>query len=165
MLNRSVRLRAAAIVLSLLVAGCGRSEEAAEEDKPADITIQKRLEILLEAAQKGDVKRYAECFTDPAASQLQARMKPFSESEIAANLRSSEAELRGFSTIEQTVNEHGGEAKLLIEKVYPEHNERYRVRMKRLGREWKIAEMQPVEKTVPKIKFGTPVVPLPPRKK
>ncbi|MFQ5732791.1 MAG: hypothetical protein ACE5KM_12665 [Planctomycetaceae bacterium] len=125
-------------------------------------TIQHCLELLFDAAQTGNVEGYLNCFAGPLRSERKQRLG----AQPAQKLRASEADLNGFSIIDRQTVREGGSATVVIEKIYPEHQERWRLTMTRDNGDWKIAAMQPLDKTAPETRFGTPVVPeLPPGKK
>ena len=133
-----------------------RRGDVADDDAPNKaVTIKQRIEIMYDAAQDGDVDRYLECFTDPMRSRLESPGSRLS----AATLRNSESDLNGLIFPVKSVPSEGDEASVVIVKRYTEHNERVRLRMKRIDGDWKIAEIEGLDKQSPKTRYGTPVVP------
>lgn len=144
----------AAIAAAAFVFVRSRQPATTDEDQsPPEVTVEKRIELMFDAAQRGDVAAYKACFTDPLLSQLDAA----GEKLTPAALRKMEVGLKGFSGAQKSVDDD--EATIIVEKIYPEHNERHRLRLKRIDGEWKITEIQGLDKRAPVVPFGTPVVP------
>jgi len=131
------------------------SAGTAADNRQTTTSLSKRIAVMFEAAQEGDVERYLSCLTEPMLS----RMKSRADAAFSAKLRRSEEQLQSFSIIQRTLSDDAQQATLVIEKIYPEHQERYSLRLRKTDGEWKIADLRGLNKSAPRIKFGTPVFP------
>lgn len=142
---------ALAVCLALFVVNRKRADST-DDAAPATASIRQRIEILFDAAQKSDVESYLDCLAEPLRSRVRKQ--------IAANpgmLGRSEAKLNGLTFPPGVDKANGDEATVVVEKIYGETVERVRFRLTRVDGQWKIAEMQPLERTAPETKYGTPV--------
>ena len=113
---------------------------------------------MLEAAQRGDAASYLDCFAGRLRDKLQSGMQGKPAQEVGRELQMSESHLKSYVLTEWQFPQDD-EAVAVMERIYSEHNERHRVRLRRIGREWKIVEMTRLEQFAPEIPYGTPVVP------
>jgi len=121
-----------------------------------DNQLDQCIATMLEAARAGDVQQYLECFTGNLHDTLATRLQKASKKRSAAELRSSETDLKSYVTTDwQRVSDN--EATVVLERIYPTFNKRHQVRLRRGGRTWKIVELVPVETYAPAIPYGTPV--------
>ena len=116
------------------------------------------VQRMLESAQTGDVESYFACFASDLQEVMNEESATQSTKQFASKLRSREADLKTFVAKDLEFLSQS-EATLELERSYSDHNRRHRVRLKLIGDEWKIVELVPLERYVPKIPFGTPVVP------
>lgn len=142
----------------------GRSDPSAEtENGTASTPAQPpgpagRVQTMLIAAQEGDVETYLACFAGELREALNRQAAEASRAAFADRLRQEEADLENLVTkdVKQPAED---EATLELVRSYTDRNLRHRVRLKRIGGEWKITDLVPVEQYKPEIPYGTPVVP------
>lgn len=115
---------------------------------------------MIAAEKEGNVDAYLDCFTGQLRNKLESRMAEKSRERLAAELRSGAADLTGHVTIDVKINQPN-EATLVLERVYSQHNERHQVKLRREFGDWRIVEINPLERFVMEIPYGTPVAPLP----
>lgn len=164
--NKSNRVFFAAIVVTL--AGVClflwfRKRQTSDDNASSPqhkVSIDERIATLMDAAAKGDIETYDACFVKPAIREgLDPALRETMQTSRAATLKATHAELTGFAKTPPHYIKDDSEALVTLEKTFPEHNETFRLRLRNIDGDWKIAKMTPVKKHAPQIKYGTPVVP------
>ena len=130
-------------------------ETNGDNDPPTAESVRARIEALLDSAQRGEVDRHLGCFAEPLRSKRREQLGDKAEKA----LRAAERHLNGFVIVRNDINAAGARAEVVLEKIYPEHEERWQLSLQRNGRDWLITRMQALKKSAPATKFGTPVVP------
>ena len=163
--SRSVRTRKV-IAIGLAIAIVAGVAVVVRRQPPASSPLSDEDQMdgcitqMLQAAQRGDVQRYLDCFAGDLRDKLAARLKKGNPEAAAAELRSGQAALKSYVTTDwQRVS--NDEATLILERVYKNYNERHRVKLRRTRGAWKIVELTPLESFAPEIPYGTPVFQLP----
>lgn len=117
-------------------------------------TPQDAIYAMLDAAHKGDVKKYMASYTGEMAKSLE-RARGESE-DFAAYLRDSNAALKGVAVMNpQQQSEH--EVTLRVEYVYQDRNEAQLFYLEKARGGWKIARVESAERVKTIIPYGTPV--------
>ncbi|MBW3539468.1 MAG: hypothetical protein KY476_04290 [Planctomycetes bacterium] len=113
---------------------------------------------MLDSARRGDVDGWLNLFAGDARETLAAEVREKTRELAAAELKAAEADLKSFVT---TGHQRLGEAavEMVLERIYPRHTDRHRVRLERTADGWRIVETEPIERSAPEIPYGTPVVP------
>lgn len=145
------------VVVVVVALRRGTQMESVKGGEPSE-----SVAALIDAAERGDVAAYLACFTGELREQLEAKAAASRPPErFRESLQAAIADLKGSVTSEV---EHTGasEAVLLWERVYAKYNERYRVRLRLLGDEWKIFALERIDRGPPPIPYGTPVFPTTP---
>lgn len=128
-----------------------RPARNARELSPEDTIYE-----MLDAARRGDVRRYFEVHTGRMEQALRAAVAEKGEAGFAAYLRELHAPIKGVA-----VNEPQflgpAEVRLRVEFVYQDRNEAQNMYLEKTGRGWKIARVDAAERVPTPIPYGTPV--------
>lgn len=155
----TVVITSGVVIVALLL---GRSSQIENDTSTLQQTDsdgpEQCVQRMLESAQNGDIESYFACFANELQDVMKKNSATQSTNQFASELRKREADLQNFVT-EDLEFLTVGETTLELERSYSDHNTRHRVRLKLISDEWKIIELVPLEQYVPKIPFGTPVVP------
>lgn len=119
-------------------------------------TPESTLTTMIEQARSGDTDAYLRCFAGDLAQRMKSRLQSDSSGRARVELRQREAGLKSHVTADWE-NLGPDESACTLERVYADYNERHRVRLRRLGAEWKIVELEPIQRFAPRIPYGTPV--------
>lgn len=119
-----------------------------------DATPEDCVWTMVRAEQEGQRDVYLACFVDPLGEgpAQQAITRP----DVGQHHRNRNGELQGISIVRRR-NADGNRAELTLERVYPRYNTRQQIRLRRIGRSWRIAHLGAPEHYVPEIAYGTPV--------
>jgi hypothetical protein len=125
--------------------GAGQSEAA----HPAEA----RVAALLETTTKGDVPAYLDSFGGPLRERLAREVEERGRDAFAADLRRS-AQARKSHAIFAAEPDGDDVARVAVETVYPDRNERQTYRVDRGQGGWLVTEVETVRSVQPKAKFG-----------
>ncbi len=123
------------------------------------VTPDKCIEQMFDAAQRGDVPAYLDCFTGQERQRLDHQLSSQSADEFAAALRTAMSSLEGWALSAE--NRQPQRADLTVERVYQGRNEVQTYHLQQEAGHWRIADVRSVQKVQPPVPFGTPVFILP----
>ena len=157
--RQSRKLIAAAITVALLgaaalFAGRGLSTESAA-------TPEDRINLLYEAAGRGDVDAYLDCFTGALRERMDNEVRERGPDAFAADLRRSLEGVVGRA-IRQDLTEQlaDGRIRVVVERVYEGRPwERQAYRLVKEGDTWRVYHIEPAEVFEPPVPYGTPAFP------
>ncbi len=134
------------------------------DSKPTDAsraeTPESTVAKMLDAAKKGNVDAYLDCFAGDLLSTFESRMSGQSSERVSSELKNSEQDLQAHA-ISRGKDIGEIEVMLDVEKIYRDFNKRQEMRLRKVGDRWKIVEIQAAESFSPPIPYGTPVMELP----
>ncbi len=136
-------------------AGAGTTESTTFRSTPDP--AEARLTTLLDAAWRGDVPAYLDCFRGPLRERLEREIAERGRDVFAADLRNA-ARARKSHAIFGVEPEGEGAARIKIETVYPDRNEHqtYHLVQAESGGDWLVSDVETIRGQVPRAKFGTP---------
>ena len=152
--------QAVAITLTLaLIAGAlylGRS--APEKSNFSAASPAECLEQMYDAAERGDVHAYLECFTGVQRQRMEMELRTESPEAFAAAIAESFRTLKGRAVNDlSTEPVDGDRAQLEAERIYPEYNERQTYGFRCEAGTWRIESLGAVRRFQPPVPYGTPV--------
>lgn len=127
--------------------GTGR----ASQPDPAEV----RLNSLLDGAWRGDVSAYLDCFGGPLRERLEREVNERGRDAFADDLRRA-ARARKSHAIFAVEPEGEDTARITVETVYPDRNERQTYHLVRESRDWLVSDVETVRSQVPQAKYGAP---------
>jgi hypothetical protein len=126
---------------------------SAERQNPAQAAVLN----LLESASRGDVPSYLDAFTGPLRTRLEHEVTERGRESFAEDLRRAARSRKSHAVF--TAEVEGSEsARVTVESVYPDRNERQTYRLVPEQSAWRVAEVESVRSHQPKAKFGSPAV-------
>jgi hypothetical protein len=114
-----------------------------------------RVNTLLEGAWSGDVPAYLDSFGGPLRDRLGREVEERGRDAFAADLKRA-AQSRKSHAVFSAEPESDDVARVAVETVYPDRNERQTYRVDRGPSGWLVTEVETVRSHQPKAKFGTP---------
>ena len=157
--ERATRIVVAGVTLALLLSAAALSRSRIADDgapKPVS-TPNECLSRLTEAARDGDVTGYVDCFAGPMRAEIESQVaKAASREDFAAQLRSSLADLNGFAAFDESPPSETT-ARMVLERIYQGHNDRYRVSLLCENDVWRVVQMSRIGADNPPVEYGTPV--------
>lgn len=115
------------------------------------------IHTMIDAAQRGDVARYRECFTGDLLKQLDERLAAKSApANPGETLKTAITGLKGIATSPASPLP-GDRADVTMDLIYADHNARQQVTLRRTGDQWKIESWTNPHRLRPDILYGTPV--------
>jgi hypothetical protein len=128
---------------------------ASRADLPDPVEV--RLNALLDDAWRGDVSSYLDCFSGPLRERLEREVGERGRETFAADLRRA-ARSRKSHAVFAVEPEGEGAARITVETVYPDRNERQTYHLARQGQGggWLVSDIETVRSQVPRTRFGTP---------
>jgi hypothetical protein len=129
--------------------GTGASPGSNQPD-PAEA----RLSTLLECAWNGDVAGYLSCFTGPLRERLEREVNERGRDVFAADLKRA-ARARKSHAIFAVEPEGEAAARIVVETVYPDRNERQTYHLAGQAGAWLVSDVETIRSQVPKARYGT----------
>lgn len=157
----------ALVAAALLWAGSARSPNAPTNrqmyaEQPATISpieapdpARAAIQALIDAAARGDAASYIGAFTGDLKRRLEREMNERGREAFAADLRRS-ADARKSHAVFEANPESPQRARVIVESVYLDRNERQTYRLEKEGESWLVSEVDSVKTRQPKAKFGQP---------
>ena len=141
------------------------TETGTGTDRGANLTIstnvpdpaEVRLKTLLDAAWSGDVTGYLDSFSGPLRDRLRREVDERGRDAFAADLKRA-ARSRKSHAIFGVEPEGQGAARITVETVYPDRNERQTYHLERTEDRWLVSGVETVKGREPPSKFGAPAV-------
>ena len=118
---------------------------------PAEV----RLSTLLQSASAGDVAGYLDCFSPTLRQRLEREVNERGRDVFAAELKRA-ARSRKSHAIFAVEPDGAAAARIIVETVYPDRNERQTYHLAEASRGWLVDEVETVRSQVPKARYGTP---------
>lgn len=114
-----------------------------------------RIQKLLEDASRGDVRAYLADFGGPLRQRLERERTERGEAAFAADLKRAAAARKSHATF---APEPDGDttARVTVETVYADRNERQTYRLEAGPDGWLVTEVETVRGHEPKFKYGSP---------
>lgn len=113
------------------------------------------VRALLADASAGDVSAYLDAFAPPLRDRLGREADERGRAAFAESLRSAALARKGHAVFAPEPDGPGA-ARVVVEAVYPDRNERQTYRLERAGGSWRVADVATVRAHRPKVKFGEP---------
>ena len=114
-----------------------------------------RLGSLLESAWNGDVAGYLDCFSGPLRERLEREVNERGRDVFAADLKRA-ARSRKSHAIFAVEPEGAAAARITVETVYPDRNERQTYHLAQETGGWLVNDVETVRSQVPKARYGMP---------
>jgi hypothetical protein len=114
-----------------------------------------RIDALLESAWSGDVSAYLASFGGPIRQRLEREIDERGRAAFADALRRA-ARARKSHAVFAVEPEGPDSARIAVETVYPDRNERQTFRLERGAGGWLVTEVETIRGQVPKARYGTP---------
>jgi len=154
-----------ALAVTIVIVGVGTvvlRQNSTESPKSSRInSIQESdpervIAKMLTAAGRGDAATYLDCFQGALRETLARRLESISKKTAATELRNSEQDLKNYVTTDSELTADD-EITLVLERTYSDFKKRHRVKLLRSAGDWKIVELTPLDRSAPRISYGTPV--------
>ncbi|WP_422923567.1 hypothetical protein [Singulisphaera sp. PoT] len=137
-------------------------ETAPDVANPADASAptatnpaDDRIRSLLDSARKGDVTSYLASFDGPIRQRLEREVEERGREAFADSLRDA-SKARKSHAIFSAVPEGAEAARVTVETVYPDRNERQTYRVEQRPEGWLVTDVETIRGHEPKAKYGTP---------
>jgi hypothetical protein len=114
-----------------------------------------RLASLLQSAWEGDVPRYLDCFSGTLRQRLEREVNERGRDVFAADLKRA-ARSRKSHAVFAVEPEGEGAARITVETVYPDRNERQTYHLAHAAGDWLVNDVETIRSQVPKARYGTP---------
>ena len=114
-----------------------------------------RINALLESAWSGDVPAYLASFGGPIRQRLEREIGERGREPFGDDLRRA-ARSRKSHAVFAVEPEGADSARIVVEAVYPDRNERQTFRLDRGADGWLVTEVETIRSQVPKAKYGAP---------
>ncbi len=118
---------------------------------PAEETVRS----LLRSGQEGDVAAYLAAFTGPLMARLEREVEGRGRSTFADDLKRAAA-ARKSHAIFAAEPDGDAAARVAVETVYPDRNERQTYRVEKTADGWRVADVATVMSLQPAARFGAP---------
>ncbi len=147
----------------LLWAGAGRpTASPSEPGAPPPTTeapnpasgAEARLQTLLENSAQGDVSGYLACFGGPLRDRLERELTERGRDTFAADLRQAARARKSHATFAPEPDGPDS-ARITVETVYPDRNERQTFRLEQGPTGWLVTGVETVRSHQPKAKYGS----------
>jgi hypothetical protein len=125
-------------------------------NRTAPDPAEARLNTLLGCAWRGDVAGYLDSFSGPLRGRLEREVNERGRDAFAADLKHA-ARARKSHAIFAVEPEGPGAARITVETVYPDRNERqtYHLVQASTAGDWLVNDVETLRSQVPKAKYGT----------
>lgn len=153
----------ALLATSLLLAGAVLLGRPARDQTPGSPAAAPEdcIERLFEAAERGDVPGYLDCFTGQQRARLAREVAAQSPDVFARSLAEAVRTLKGRAVSRRGDGAAADRAALVVERIYSHRNEAQTYHLVRSGGHWRIEAVDGDTKFQPPIAYGTPVFALP----
>ena len=132
-------------------AGSDPNRAGSNAPDPAEV----RVGSLLESAVNGDVTGYLDCFSGPLRQRLEREVSERGRDAFAADLKRA-ARSRKSHAIFAVEPEGAAAARITVETVYPDRNERQTYHLAQETGGWLVNDVETVRSQVPKARYGMP---------
>ncbi len=157
----------AAVITGVLLAiavFCSRSQPLNNE-RPEDIPnrppAKDCIERMFDAAEKGDLETYIDCFTGPERKRLDRDLETAPKDRFAQSLKDALQPLMGRAISDPLPEDDDADnsdtTSLVVERIYANRNETQTYFLRYQNNRWRIFEVRKSVVIQPPIPFGTPV--------
>lgn len=128
-----------------------QTNDSALNQSPAEI----RVRALLDCASKGDVAAYLGSFGGTLRERIERSVTERGREAFAAELRAA-SRARKSHAVFAAEPDGDSAARVTVETVYPDRNERRTYLVEKIADLWLVTEAETVQDRRPKAKFGSP---------
>ena len=123
---------------------------------PTEMKADSVIWAMVQACREGDASRYLDCFAGKLRERLEKVAQEQGEQTFAACLRQMIAPVKGIAVFEP---KRGGQGswRIVAEFVFADRTERQTFRVRQIGDEWKIVEVEAVRPVPILVPYGMPV--------
>ena len=136
-------------------------QTAEAQDESGLTPAEEAVRSLIRRGDEGDVSGYLESFTSPLRERLEREVATRGRESFADDLRLAAGARKGHA-VYAAVPDGIDAARVAVETVYPDRNERRNYRVVRTADGWRVAEVATVRTHQPAIRFGASANPNPP---
>jgi hypothetical protein len=141
--------------------------------EPAANPAEEAVRALIRSCDEGDVTGYLEAFAGPIRARVEREVASRGREAFADDLRRAAGARKGHAVF-AAEPDGDDDARVAVETVYPDRNERQTYRVVKSGEGWRVTEVATVRSRQPAARFGasanpstsetaTPQVPPPPK--
>jgi|GEM_PF-1298827 len=128
---------------------------AGETETKGANPAEDRIRTLLDSAWEGDVTKYLAAFDGPIRQRLEREVDERGRATFAESLRTA-ARSRKSHAVFAAESEGEDSARVTVETVYTDRNERQTYRVDRRPGGWLVTDVETIRGHQPKAKYGTP---------
>jgi hypothetical protein len=121
------------------------------DSNPAEEAVRE----LIRCGDRGDVNGYLDAFSDELKARLEREVAERGREAFANDLRRA-AEARKGHAVYAAEPDGDSAARVVVETVYPDRNERQTYRVVKSGDAWRVAEVATARSRQPSRPFGSP---------
>jgi hypothetical protein len=163
-MTSSRQRRLLGVTMAILIMGCvvaiGVLNRPVESTRVTPIASSDSPEAAIaqmQAAQeRSDVSAYLDCFSVAERESLEKQWDGISPSQIESELRHRSVGVMGRATANVKLID-ANHAELVLESIRHDSVDRQSVTLRRETNRWKITSISSIDRTIPKIPYGTPV--------
>ncbi len=152
--NHKARLATILVLLAALGVALARKTPLGRDSGGRE--PQDTVYAMLDAARAGDVKTYLATFAGTMEATLRKAAAETTETSFARYLKTSNAAIKGIAVSDPAMVGEG-EAKLRVEYIYQDRNERQTLYLTASRKGWKISGVDGADRIPTLIPYGTPV--------
>ena len=121
-----------------------------------EATPEDAIYSMLDAARKGDVKKYLAAYSGSMEASLRQSIADSSEAAFRQSLQDTNAALKGVAVLPpEKIGDR--EVKVRVEYVYQDRNEAQTMYLEKTTAGWKIAQVEAAQRVKTLVPYGTPV--------
>ena len=121
-----------------------------------EATPEDAIYAMLDAARKGDVRKYLASYRGSMEASLRQSIAESSDSAFGQYLKETNAALKGVAVMAPEIV-NGREAKARVEYVYQDRNEAQNMYLEKTTTGWKIMRVETAQRVKTLVPYGTPV--------
>jgi hypothetical protein len=150
-------------VLLLAALWLGRGAAPPGAAPPTADSPEACLERMFQAAERGDVSAYLDCFTGTQRARLERELRGQNETAFGESLRAAVQQLKGRAIhrppAAQTSQAAAAadRAEMRVERIYAGRNEQQIYLLIRDGTAWRVRDIRDASAYQPPVPYGTPV--------
>ena len=150
-----MRTHAVAALVCIALAGLAVRERGRSGESNRG-TPEAAVHAMLDAARRGDVESWLALYAENPASSFRAAAKEQGEAAFRTWLQSTGASVKGVA-LEPAETLGGGSARVQVEYVFADRNEKQMVYLRRVGEAWKIERLESATLVPALIPYGASV--------
>lgn len=122
----------------------------------AEATPEDTIYGMLDAARKGDIRKYLGAYGGPMETSLRQSIAESSDSAFRQYLQETNGALKGVAVMApETLSDR--EVKVRVEYVYQDRNEAQTMYLEKTASGWKITRVEAAQRVKTLVPYGTPV--------